>query len=297
VFSKEGRREIAGEVKQIEDGAIRLIFNMVYKDEIREAKQNLGKIAKKLETLRETDVVKYNEVVSALNEYARAREEQNKNGEQNFAPLIAVPAVLAWFATYLNAPDKDDEIKNGIPTESQAVAAVVGGGAANLAAKGLSKAVLKETATTSVKTGTIGAGVDGTIQVVTEVKDKAMQNVNFKDQSFLEIGSTMIDNINNIKFSDLTLDYNSLLYSGIATAITAPRFFDTLKKYNNLRGAKKTLQDQLKNTKSKSRIEKLTNRIYEHEKAARSNIIFQGTNSVVRATIKYSLFKEMSEDE
>ena len=198
MFSKEGRKEIAGEVKQIKDGAIRLIFNMVYKDEIREAKQNLGKIAKKLETLRETDVVKYNEVVSALNEYARAREEQNKNGEQNFAPLIAVPAVLAWFATYLNAPDKDDEIKNGIPTESQAVAAVVGGGAANLAAKGLSKAVLKETATTSVKTGTIGAGVDGTIQVVTEVKDKAMQNVNFKDQSFLEIGSTMIDNINNI---------------------------------------------------------------------------------------------------
>ena len=57
------------------------------------------------------------------------------------------------------------------------------------------------------------------------------------------------------------------------------------------------MQDQLKNTKSKSRIEKLTNRIDEHEKAAKSNIIFQGTNSVVRATIKYSLFKEMSEDE
>ena len=46
MFSKEGRREIAGEVKQIKDGAIRLIFNIVYKDEIREAKQNLGKIAK-----------------------------------------------------------------------------------------------------------------------------------------------------------------------------------------------------------------------------------------------------------
>lgn len=57
------------------------------------------------------------------------------------------------------------------------------------------------------------------------------------------------------------------------------------------------MQNQLENTKSKSRIEKLTNRIDEHEKAARSNIIFQGTNSVVRATIKYSLFKEMSEDE
>uniref|UniRef100_UPI00165EC187 hypothetical protein n=1 Tax=Campylobacter concisus TaxID=199 RepID=UPI00165EC187 len=297
VLTKSGQKDIVKEVKQIKDGAIRVIFNMVYKDEIREAKQNLGKIAKKLETLRETDVVKYNEVVSALNEYARAREEQSKNGEQNFAPLIAIPVALAWFATYLNSPDKDDELKNGIPTESQAVAAVVGGGAANLAAKGLSKAVLKETATTSVKTGTIGAGVDGTIQVVTEVKDKAMQNVNFKDQSFLEIGSTMIDNINNIKFSDFTLDYSSLLYSGIATATTAPRFFDTLKKYNNLRGAKKTLQDQLKNTKSKSRIEKLTNRIDEHEKAAKSSIIFQGTNSVVRATIKYSLFKEMSEDE
>ena len=297
VLTKSGQKEIVKEVKQIRDGAIRLIFNMVYKDEIREAKQSLNKIAKKLEALKESDIIKYNEVVSALNEYARAKEEQSKNGEQNFAPLIAIPVALAWFATYLNSPDKDDELKNGIPTESQAVAAVVGGGAANLAARGLSKAVLKETATTSVKTGTIGAGVDGTIQVVTEVKDKAMQNVNFKDQSFFEIGSTMIDNINNIKFSDFTLDYNSLLYSGIATATTAPRFFDTLKKYNNLRGAKKTLQDQLKNTKSKSRIEKLTNRIDEHEKAAKSNIIFQGTNSVVRATIKYSLFKEMSEDE
>ena len=297
VLTKSGQKEIVKEVKQIKDGAIRLIFNMVYKDEIREAKQSLNKIAKKLEALKESDIIKYNEVVSALNEYARAKEEQSKNGEQNFAPLIAIPVALAWFATYLNSPDKDDELKNGIPTESQAVAAVVGGGAANLAARGLSKAVLKETATTSVKTGTIGAGVDGTIQVVTEVKDKAMQNVNFKDQSFFEIGSTMIDNINNIKFSDFTLDYNSLLYSGIATATTAPRFFDTLKKYNNLRGAKKTLQDQLKNTKSKSRIEKLTNRIDEHEKAAKSNIIFQGTNSVVRATIKYSLFKEMSEDE
>ena len=89
--------------------------------------------------------------------------KKGKNGEQDFAPLIAIPVALAGFATYLNAPDKDDELKNGIPTESQVVATVVGGGAANLAAKGLSKAVLKETATTNVKTGAIGTVVDGTI--------------------------------------------------------------------------------------------------------------------------------------
>ena len=76
MFSKDGRKEIAKEVKQIEDGAIRLIFNMVYKDEVREAKQSLNKIAKKLEALKESDIIKYNEVVSALNEYSRDREQK-----------------------------------------------------------------------------------------------------------------------------------------------------------------------------------------------------------------------------
>ena len=297
VLTKSGQKDIAGEVKQIKDGAIRLIFNMVYKDEIREAKQNLGKITKKLETLKETDVVKYNEVVSALNEYARAIEEQNKNGEQNFAPLIAIPAALAWFATYLNAPDENDELKNGIPTESQAVAVVVGGGAANMAARGLSKAVLKETATTSVKTGTIGAGVDGTIQVVMEAKDKAMQNVNFKDQGFLEIGSTMIDNINNIKFSDFTLDYNSLLYSGIATATTVPRVFDSVKNILYSKRAIDELKIQKERAISVSRQNKLENRSNAHFKNILNNVLFQGTNTAVKLTAKYSILKEIGENE
>ena len=292
VLTKSGQKEIVKEVKQIKDGAIRVIFNMVYKDEIREAKQNLGKIAKKLETLRETDVVKYNEVVSALNEYARAREEQSKNGEQNFAPLIAIPVALAWFATYLNSPDKDDELKNGIPTESQAVAAVVGGGAANLAAKGLSKTVLKETATTSVKTGTIGAGVDGTIQVVTEVKDKAMQNVNFKDQSFLEIGSTMIDNINNIKFSDFTLDYNSLLYSGIATATTVPSMINSAKAVKYDAGAIIKQFGDMKTVKTQNRRDKLFDNIRDNFLDMGSHIIFQGANYSIRHSIKNEVVGE-----
>ena len=292
VLTKSGQKEIVKEVKQIRDGAIRLIFNMVYKDEIREAKQSLNKIAKKLEALKESDIIKYNEVVSALNEYARAKEEQSKNGEQNFAPLIAIPVALAWFATYLNSPDKDDELKNGIPTESQAVAAVVGGGAANLAARGLSKAVLKETATTSVKNGTIGAGVNGTIQVVTEVKDKAMQNVNFKDQSFFEIGSTMIDNINNIKFSDLTLDYNSLLYSGIATATTVPSMIKSAKAIKYDAGAIIKQFGDMKTAKTQNRRDKLFGKIGDNFLDMGSHIIFQGANYSIRHSIKNEVVGE-----
>ncbi|MGH1601749.1 colicin E5-related ribonuclease [Campylobacter majalis] len=118
LFSKDGREQVKQEYEQIKNGIKLLAFNIIYKDEIKEVKEFQENFINKLIKLKNTDIQKYNEVVNELKEFSTKKENLKEQGKTELGPgILAVPPILVWFSSYLNAPTNENEIYSG-PTET-----------------------------------------------------------------------------------------------------------------------------------------------------------------------------------
>ncbi|MGG7074662.1 hypothetical protein U5B43_10550, partial [Campylobacter sp. 9BO] len=118
LFSKDGREQVKQEYEQIKNSINLLALNVIYKDEIKEVKEFQENFINKLIKLKNTDIQKYNEVVNELKEFSTKKENLKEQGKKELGPgILAVPPILVWFSSYLNAPSDENEIYSG-PTET-----------------------------------------------------------------------------------------------------------------------------------------------------------------------------------
>lgn len=135
-----------------------------------------------------------------------------------------------------------------------------GGFIANAGTKGLSRLILNQEAKTSVKAGLAGATIDTSLQVGTQIYDQAINNNGYVDLSRID------------------LNYNRIVFNGIASAVTIPKFIDSYKTVKYSYSAQKTLNDQLKTTVSPQKIQKIKDNIKKHNTIMYQHGIFQGLN-------------------
>ena len=76
-----------------------------------------------------------------------------------------------------------------------------------------------------------------------------------------------------------------------------PRVFDSVKNILYSKRAIDELKIQKERAISVSRQNKLENRSNAHFKNILNNVLFQGTNTAVKLTAKYSILKEIGENE
>ena len=145
----------------------------------------------------------------------------------------------------------------------------VGGGLiANAGTKGLSKIILNQEAKTSLKYGAIGAGVDTSLQVGSQIYDQAINNNGYVD------------------FRDIHLNYPSIMFSGVAGSVAIPSMFKSASEIKYSFGARKELKEQLKNSQSLLRQNKIQNRLDEHNYNIYRHLGFQITNRTMTDIIK-----------
>ncbi|CAD7289744.1 hypothetical protein LMG7974_01822 [Campylobacter majalis] len=208
-----------------------------------------------------------------------------------WAPIVAI----AGLSSYLNAPDVNEQPKNGVVIDNPTLLAVGGGVTANIATKELSSLILSQTAQASVKAGLIGGGVDAGMQIGGQAYDKAIDGVEFKN--VLDASKQILDNANSIKFSDFSINPYSILYSSIATATTIPTATRSIKSIMYSSNAKKELKRQLETTTSKVRQEKINQSINKHNRNMMDNFIFQGTSIGIKVIIKDNIVYEGNANE
>ena len=131
---------------------------------------------------------------------------------------------------------------------------------ANAGTKGLSKLILNQEAKTSVKAGLVGATIDASWQLGTQIYDQVINNNGYVDLSRID------------------LNYNSIVFNGIASAVTIPKFIDSYKTVKYSYNAQKTLNNQLKTTVSPQKIQKIKDNIKKHNTIMYQHGIFQGLN-------------------
>ena len=137
--------------------------------------------------------------------------------------------------------------------------------------------ILKQNAKTSIKAGLAGAGLDTGSQIGAQIYTQAINNNGY------------------VNFNDINLDYDSIAFSGVAGAVTIPTVF---KSYDSIKysiNAKKELQKQLKTKVSPNRIEKLNNKIVEHDDIIKKHLLFQGANMGTRYIIKHNVLEISNE--
>ena len=120
--------------------------------------------------------------------------------------------------------------------------------------------VLSQEAKTSVKAGIAGATLDTSWQIGSQIYDQAINNNGYVD------------------FRDINLNYSSIVFNGVASAVTIPKFIDSYQAIKYSYGAKKTLQEQLKTTVSPQKIQKINDNIKKHNNIMFQHGIFQGAN-------------------
>ena len=188
---------------------------------------------------------------------------------------LAIPITTVGLSDYANAPtSSNDKLYSG-PTDASLI---IGGGLlANQGTKMLSQTILKQNAKTSIKAGLAGAGLDASSQIGAQLTNQ------------------IIDNNGYVNFNDINLDYDSIAFSGVAGAVTIPTVF---KSYDSIKysiKAKKELQKQLKTKVSPNRIEKLNDKIVEHDDIIKKHLLFQGANMGTRYIIKHNVLEISNE--
>ena len=141
----------------------------------------------------------------------------------------------------------------------------------------LSQTILKQNAKTSIKAGLAGAGLDASSQIGSQIYTQAINNNGY------------------VNFNDINLDYDSIVFSGVAGAVTIPTVFQSYDSIKYSIKAKKELQKQLKTKVSPKKIEKINNKIIEHKWNIRKNIIFQIGNYESKEVIKNSTISNKNE--
>ncbi|WP_180997323.1 hypothetical protein [Campylobacter concisus] len=152
-----------------------------------------------------------------------------------------------------------------------------GGFIANAGTKGLSRLILNQEAKTSVKAGLVGATIDTSLQVGTQIYDQAINNNGYVD------------------FRDIDLNYPSIVFSAVAGSVAIP---SVLKSYDSIKysiGATKELKNQLKTAISPNKQQQINNKILEHEENIKAHLLFQITNTALRQGIKYPTIRSNDE--
>ncbi|ASM36869.1 hypothetical protein [Campylobacter sputorum] len=275
MFNENGQNEIRKELEQIKKEINIIAFNIIYKDQFKEAKEVQGKFINKLVKLKETQPQKYNEVVNALNEYGKKLNNQDK---LKIAPgLLAIPPILTWLTSYLNAPDVKEELKSGIPLENPALLAVGGGFVANVGTKTLSKIILGQEARTSIAAGFGGASIDAGFQIWGQIYDQ------------------MMDNGGYIDLSKVDLNYESILFSGVAGATTVPSMINSGKEiYQSGKAFVKKYNDFV-NSRTINRKNKNLDGMLNHGGNIAKHLIFQEANKELENTVKSSILGNTNE--
>ena len=75
----------------------------------------------------------------------------------------------------------------------------------------LSQTILKQNAKTSIKAGLAGAGLDASSQIGSQIYTQAINNNGY------------------VNFNDINLDYDSIIFSGVAGATTVPSMIQSGK--------------------------------------------------------------------
>ena len=193
----------------------------------------------------------------------------------NKVSSLAIPTTTVGLSDYANAPtSNNDKLYNG-PTDTTLIIGV--GLLANQVTKMLSQTILKQNAKTSIKAGLAGAGLDTGSQIGAQIYTQAINNNGY------------------VNFNDINLDYDSIAFSGVAGAVTIPTVF---KSYDSIKysiKAKKELQKQLKTKVSPNRIEKLNDKIVEHDDIIKKHLLFQGANMGTRYIIKHNVLEISNE--
>lgn len=141
----------------------------------------------------------------------------------------------------------------------------------------MSRLILNQEAKTSVKAGLVGATIDTSLQVGTQIYDQAINNNGYVD------------------FRDIDLNYPSIVFSAVAGSVAIP---SVLKSYDSIKysiGATKELKNQLKTAISPNKQQQINNKILEHEENIKAHLLFQITNTALRQGIKYPTIRSNDE--
>ena len=197
-----------------------------------------------------------------------------QNGSNKVSSLT-IPTAVVGLSDYVNAPtSNNDKLYNG-PTDTTLI---IGAGLlANQGTKMLSQTILKQNAKTSIKAGLAGAGLDASSQIGAQIYTQAINNNGY------------------VNFNDINLDYDSIVFSGVAGAVTIPSYIDSYKAIRYSWDARQILKNQLKNAKTPNSQNKIQGRIKKHDKIMLKHGGFQFSNKIMQDIIKNSIDTQESE--
>ncbi|MDD3325401.1 MAG: hemagglutinin repeat-containing protein [Sulfurospirillaceae bacterium] len=185
-------------------------------------------------------------------------------GDNN--PFILIPLGVMAAQSYLNAPKDEKDVKTGM-TGSEYLLLPLASTKFIEGGQYLGKQLLQKELSTSTMAGIEAATIETGIQVGTQTWQQ------MQDQGTY--------NPFNVDYSQINLDYANIVAVGLAGRLLSPSVLDTnkgsiiysFKARNNLSTQKATAQSQ-------SKIDKLSERISEHDNNIKNNLIYQGALQV-----------------
>jgi len=198
----------------------------------------------------------------------------DKSEGDDLAPIIvAAPLLAVSFSSYLNAPGLEDELRSG-PTELAILAPI---GTAAFAKEGiiqLAKVTGTKIGTRSLVAGAaIGAGEDIAKQVGKQLY-------------------TDYTNTGEINFENIDIDLGSVVYSAYLGRIIVPGLVSSYKRISRAVVSNKKYEQQLKNTKSINRKNKLNDRIKFNNKEIKNSVGFTAGSYAIKEGLRMTLPKE-----
>lgn len=106
-----------------------------------------------------------------------------------------------------------------------------------------------------------------------------------------------INNNGYVDFNDISLDYDSIVFSGVAGAVTIPSLIESYGAVKYSWKAKQDLKNKLKNSQTINRQNKLQDGIDKHNSIIWNNVYFQGSNKITQEVIKDNFIGESSNNE
>lgn len=201
-------------------------------------------------------IEEYLDIQKANSEFALLDKEAGDNN-----PVIIIPTILA-IQSYLNAPDKDEEVKSGM-TGSENILLAFAAGKVMEGGQYLGKQLLNKELKASTMAGVEAAAIETSMQSGQEII-RLMNEQNTYNPL-------------NLDYSGMNLNYTNIIGVGLAGRYLAPSIIDTekgsliysYKARNNLKSQKTVAQSQTK-------IDKLDDRIKGHNVNMKNNLYFQG---------------------
>lgn len=188
--------------------------------------------------------------------------DKNK-GDNN--PFILIPLGVMAAQSYLNAPKNEKDIKTGM-TGSEYLLLPLASTKFIEGGQYLGRELLQKELSTSTIAGIEAATIETGMQV--------------GKQTWQQMQDQGTYNPFNVDYSQINLDYTNIVVVGLAGRLLAPSILDTTKGIYYSVKARNNLSIQKAAAQSQSKVDKLSERISEHDNNIKNNLIYQGALQV-----------------